>query len=158
MSVALAVLLGWTDSAQAAKIVKGKIKRVIPDKNQIVVTDEQGKDHLIHLNFQTRISLDGKKDERGQKPRAQNEKTLRQLLGLDLVEGETICYAPGHKPGEVKKGPTPLAQALGLDPQEQICLDPMKLRLKGLRVGDEVAIHCREKDKLVLATEIQAER
>jgi hypothetical protein len=54
---AAAALVVTASSAEAARLMRGTIKRVDTAQNQIVVTDEAGKDHLFTLVDGGKISL-----------------------------------------------------------------------------------------------------
>jgi hypothetical protein len=56
MALALALLVGLAGTAAAAE-VKGKIKIVTADKNELVVTDKDGKEMKFQVNEDAKISL-----------------------------------------------------------------------------------------------------
>jgi len=56
MALALALLVGLAGTAAAAEI-KGKIKIVKADKNELVVTDKDGKEMKFQVNEDAKISL-----------------------------------------------------------------------------------------------------
>ena len=56
MALALALLVGLAGTAAAAEI-KGKIKIVTADKNELVVTDKDGKEMKFQVNEDAKISL-----------------------------------------------------------------------------------------------------
>jgi ABC-type ATPase with predicted acetyltransferase domain len=64
MVLALAMLLGLTATASAAE-AKGKIKSVTADKNELVVTDKDGKDRTFQMNEDGKVTLDDKASKLG---------------------------------------------------------------------------------------------
>src|SRR5262249_18763645 len=58
--LALALVLGLTAPVLAAETVKGKIKSVSADKNEFVLTDNNGKDLTFQTNAQSKVQLNNK--------------------------------------------------------------------------------------------------
>lgn len=56
----LALVLGLTAPVLAAETVKGKIKSVSADKNELVLTDNNGKDLTFQTNAQSKVQLNNK--------------------------------------------------------------------------------------------------
>ena len=60
IALALAMFLGLVASAQAAEEVKGKIKKITPDKMEFVLTDKDGKDWDFKVDATAKIQLNDK--------------------------------------------------------------------------------------------------
>jgi hypothetical protein len=60
IALALAMFLGLVASAQAAEEVKGKIKKITPDKMEFVLTDKDGKDFEFKVEETAKIQLNDK--------------------------------------------------------------------------------------------------
>ena len=60
LALALAILLGLVTSAKAAEEVKGKIKKITPDRMELVLTDKDGKDWDFKVDATAKIQLNDK--------------------------------------------------------------------------------------------------
>lgn len=58
--LALVVLLGFSVPAQAAETVKGKVIKVSADKNEMTLTDKDGKEWRFQIDDNAKVRLNDK--------------------------------------------------------------------------------------------------
>src|SRR5262249_20783996 len=88
--VAVALLLGLASPALAAE-VKGKIKSISADKNEFVLTDNDGKDMTFQLDDDAKVRLNDK-DSKLRELKKDDEVTVTyEKKGDKLIASEIRC-------------------------------------------------------------------
>jgi hypothetical protein len=89
--LALTLLVGLATTGFAAETAKGKIKSVAADKEQLVLTDTNGKDFTFHMDPKAKISLNDKAGKLADLKTGDEVEIKYEKKGDQLVAEEVRC-------------------------------------------------------------------
>lgn len=91
MALAVAVLLGSTSAALAAKKATGKIKSVTADKQEFVLTDKDGKNWTFEMDEKGKVRLNDKDSEMKQLKQGDEVEVAYEKKGDKLIATDVTC-------------------------------------------------------------------